>query len=30
VPGPASSAATAELLARRRDHLLERVSGRSK
>ena len=29
VPGPASSAATAELLARRRDHLLERVGGRS-
>ncbi len=27
VPGPASSAATAELLARRRDHLLERISG---
>ena len=27
VPGPASSSATAELLARRRDHLLERVSG---
>ena len=28
VPGPASSAATSELLARRRDHLLERVGGR--
>jgi superfamily II DNA or RNA helicase len=28
VPGPASSAATSELLARRRDHLMERVSGR--
>ncbi len=27
VPGPASSAATADLLARRRDHLLERVGG---
>jgi superfamily II DNA or RNA helicase len=27
VPGPASSAASAELLARRRDHLLERVRG---
>jgi superfamily II DNA or RNA helicase len=30
VPGPPSSSATAELLARRRDHLLERVSGRSR
>jgi superfamily II DNA or RNA helicase len=29
VPGPASSAATADLLARRRDHLLERVGGRA-
>ncbi len=29
VPGPPSSAATAELLARRRDHLLERVGGRA-
>jgi superfamily II DNA or RNA helicase len=29
VPGPPSSAATAELLARRRDHLLERVRGRT-
>jgi superfamily II DNA or RNA helicase len=28
VPGPPSSAATAKLLARRRDHLLERVHGR--
>ncbi len=28
VPGPASSSAPAELLARRRDHLLERVGGR--
>jgi superfamily II DNA or RNA helicase len=28
VPGPPSSAATAELLALRRDHLMERVSGR--
>jgi superfamily II DNA or RNA helicase len=28
VPGPASATATAELLARRRDHLLERVRGR--
>jgi superfamily II DNA or RNA helicase len=30
VPGPASSAATADLLARRRDHLLERVGGPSR
>jgi superfamily II DNA or RNA helicase len=29
VPGPASSTATADLLARRRDHLLERVGGRA-
>jgi superfamily II DNA or RNA helicase len=29
VPGPASSSATADLLARRRDHLLERVGGRA-
>jgi superfamily II DNA or RNA helicase len=28
VPGPPSSAATSELLARRRDHLMERVSSR--
>ncbi len=28
VPGPPSASATAELLARRRDHLLERLSGR--
>lgn len=30
VPGPASSAATADVLARRRDHLLERVGGPSR